>query len=681
MKKKQLMAMPALHASDEMLRLAKADKGRKKRLYSWTDTKYTVFERDLYTRAVEENGILKVAIFQRDDLKAGKREPHIEVYISRKEERYLTWVTGQERWSEASVEYHINGYYRSLNCWEEEGTRELVNSFLGTYDMTAFYAVSAYQTSMKLSRLRGRHQKEKARIDEAMKQVPEMPKDWPDWVYHSAYSRAMYMMYRYRDKENRAYCTACGKEVHLKKSVKHQDKLRCPECHAEVMALSWNKQKTITDHKKPAILQERKDRKGYVLRIFESRIKRRKEGDWRLNESESYIHEKFRFFLHSDFSFERGYEYTFFKNRTDQELRWCNAIGHGWYGDVTDECILYHKNMKRLREGTVFRYMPIENLFSHNQGYYGYPVKMLRVLREKPGVEYLIKLKLYHLVWDLTCRGYCGSETIDWNAKKPWEALKVDKGQLSMCISMDISQRELNTLQEANRYGIRLTRQQVEWYTQEMGASIAKEIFAQGNPEKAMRYLKGLKRQKIHIGDYVDYLNDLKALRIPVTPDLRFPKNFASTHARYSEQRLEHEENVKKAELESKNRMLQEMIPELRSLYMKTKADDYLMILPESKEDFNREGRENHNCVGGSYFDKMLQRKCTILFLRKKEEPDKAFCTVEMDGDRVVQCRAVRNSTPPDEVKNFMERYSREIAARIRKRQQEESAQRVKVAI
>ena len=123
------------------------------------------------------------------------------------------------------------------------------------------------------------------------------------------------------------------------------------------------------------------------------------------------------------------------------------------------------------------------------------------------------------------------------------------------------------------------------------------------------------------------------------------------------------------------------MLPELRSLYMKTKADDYLMILPESKEDFNREGRENHNCVGGSYFDKMLQRKCTILFLRKKEEPDKAFCTVEMDGDRVVQCRAVRNSTPPEEVTDFMQRYSREIAVRIRKRQQEKNAQRIKVAI
>lgn len=680
MKKKQLMAMQKLEATDEMIRLAKADKGKKRKLYSWTDTKYTVYDRDIYARACEENEILKVAIFRREDLKAGKREPFIEVYISRKEERYLTWVPEEERWSEASVDYHINGYYRSRNCWDEEGTQELVNSFLGTYDAPAFYALSSYQTSMKLSRLRGRHQKEKARIDEAMKQVPEMPKDWTDWVYHSAYSRAMYMIYRYRDKENRAYCTACGKEVYLKKTVKHQDRLRCPACHAEVMALSWNKQKCITDDKKPAILQERKDGKGYILRIFESRIKRRKEGHWRLNERESYIHEKFRFFLDRNFKFERGYEYTFFKNRT-KELRWCNAIGHGWYGEVTDECILYHKNLKRLRQGTMLKYIPIESLYSHNQGYYGYPIGMFRAFKEKPGVEYLIKLKLYNLVWDITHRGFCSDKTIDWDAKAPWRALKVDKGQLDMCIRMDISLRELNTLQTANRYGIRLTRQQVEWYTRELGASSAKEIFAQGNPEKAMQYMKGLKRQKIRIGDYMDYLNDLKELRIQVTPDLRFPKNFEATHARYSEQRLEKEETIKKAELQEKNRMLQDMLPELRSLYMKTKADDYLMVLPECKEDFNREGRENHNCVGGSYFDKMLEGKCTILFLREKEDPEKAFCTVEMDGDKVIQCRAVRNSTPPDEVKNFMERYSREIAARIRKRQQEESAQRVKVAI
>lgn len=681
MKKKQLMAMQKLEATDEMLRLAKADKGKKRKLYSWTDTKYTVYDRDIYARATEENGILKVALFQRADLKAGKRVPHIEVYISREEEKYLTWVPGEERWSEASVDYHINSYYRSRNCWDEKGTQELVNSFLGTYDAPAFYALSSYQTSMKLSRLRGRHQKEKARIDEAMKQVPGMPKDWTDWVYHSAYSRAMYMMYRFRDKENRAYCTACGKEVYLKKPVKHQDRLRCPACHAEVMALSWNKQKCITDYKKPAILQERKDRQGYVLRIFDSRITRRKEGDWRLNERESYIHEKFRFFLDRNFGFERGYEYTFFKNRTDHELRWCNAIGHGWYGDVTDECILYHKNLKRLRQGTMLKYIPIESLYSHNQGYYGYPVGMFRGFKEKPGVEYLIKLKLYNLVWDITHRGFCSDETIDWDAKSPWKALKVDKGQLDMCIRMDISLRELNTLQTANRYGIRLTRQQVEWYTRELGASLAKEIFAQGNPVKAMQYMKGLKRQKIRIGDYMDYLNDLKELRIQLTPDLRFPKNFESTHTRYAEQRLEKEEAIKKAKLQEKNDMLQQMLPELRSIYMGTRANDYLMVLPECKEDFNREGRENHNCVGGSYFDKMLEGKCTILFLREKEDPEKAFCTVEMDGDKVIQCRAVRNSTPPDEVKNFMERYSREIAARIRKRQQEENARRVKVAI
>ena len=89
------------------------------------------------------------------------------------------------------------------------------------------------------------------------------------------------------------------------------------------------------------------------------------------------------------------------------------------------------------------------------------------------------------------------------------------------------------------------------------------------------------------------------------------------------------------------------------------------MVLPECKEDFNREGRENHNCVGGSYFDKMLEGKCVVLFLRRNDEPEKAFCTVEMNGTRVVQCRAIRNSDPPQEVKDFMERYRREVEKRI----------------
>lgn len=684
MRKKKLLAMPALEATDEMIRLAKSDRGKKKKLFSWTARKYLVYDRDLYVRAVIEEGILKAAVFSRESLRKGNRVPDFEVYISTEEEKDLTWIPETGKWSEASAEKQLRGgyYYRDRECWDEEGARQQVCSYLGRDERAAFYAIQSWQRDQRIRKIRGRHQQEKARIDEAMEKVPELPGDWTNWVYHSAFSKAMYMMYHYGDKENRAYCTACGQEVHLKRRVKHQESIGCPNCHRKVMAMAWNRQKTIEDYKKPAILQERKDRQGYVLRVFESKIRRVKEGDWRVDTSRSYIYEKYRFFLNKSVNFEQSYEWTYFKNRTDQELRWCNAVGHGWYGQVTDESILYHKNLKKLRQGTVFQYIPLEKLYSHNQGVYGYPMRQMKAVLSKPGFEYLIKLKLYRLVWDLTDRGTFDTGIIDWKAKKPWRALKIDKQQLDMCIRMDISMRELQTLQVANEYGLRLTRQQVEWYTRELGAVLARDLFVRGHVEKTKRYLENLRKQGMRIGDYMDYIEDLKALRIHVEEDLMFPKDFRAAHERYSEQRQEKEEELKKATIRKKDMILQQLLPDLKDLYQGTKADDYLMVLPECKEDFNREGRENHNCVGGTYYDKMLEGKCTILFLRRKEEPDKAFCTVEMDGDRVIQCRAVRNSPPPEEVTEFMTRYSKEIGRRIQKRQQEErKAQRVKVAI
>lgn len=119
-------------------------------------------------------------------------------------------------------------------------------------------------------------------------------------------------------------------------------------------------------------------------------------------------------------------------------------------------------------------------------------------------------------------------------------------------------------------------------------------------------------------------------------------------------------------EIAEKDKLLQEMLPELEGIYQ-FEDGQFCIVLPTCKEDFNREGRENHNCVGGSYYNKMLGGQSCVMFLRRKEEPDKAFCTVEMNGERILQCRAVRNSEPPEEAKAFMDKFSKEVARRIRK--------------
>lgn len=687
MRKKDLLSMPELSATDEIIRLAKSDRGRLRKSYVWEKSKYKAF-RIIYSRVAVREQLLKVAFFCREDLIAGERLPRYEVYISTEEDEDKTYLPKERKWSESAIGNLVvaDGYRcfseRAMEEWEEQGARETAAGLIGTYagqeKTSVFSLVSTWQQLRRARRLRGRHQREKARIDLAMETVPELPKDWEQWIYDSAYSHAQYMMYRPRDKENSAWCSACGFNVKLKKRVRHQEHVRCPKCGKKVLALSWNKQKTISDRKEPGILQERKDG-GYVLRVFASGILRRKETDWKLSESESYIHEKYRVFLDNSFRQETIYEYTVWKTRYEHDKeRWCygsdSAYGYGYYYKCSDDCILYYRNLARLRKGTCLQYVPLEKLFKKNEGCYGSVVKMLDRLKSMPQLEYLIKAGLYRLAWDLSTQGNY-EKILDTEKKGLLKALGIDRQQLDMAVRMNMSALQFRTMKAALDAGYRLNRQQVEWYSREIGRDLTKKILKYGHPVKMMNYISGLFKQGWKTGDYVDYLEDVKVLHIGKTEDVLFPKNFGPAHERLADQRRDKEEEIRKATIRKKDRMLRAMLPELKELYMGTRAEgSFVMVLPTCKEDFNREGRENHNCVGGSYFDKMLEGKSVVLFLRKAEAPDNAFCTVEMDGSRIVQCRAIRNATPPKEVTEFMERYAKEVDKRIRRKEAAKAA-------
>lgn len=56
---------------------------------------------------------------------------------------------------------------------------------------------------------------------------------------------------------------------------------------------------------------------------------------------------------------------------------------------------------------------------------------------------------------------------------------------------------------------------------------------------------------------------------------------------------------------------------------------DYLIRLPVDKNEIIKEGMELHHCVG-SYAERHETGDTTILFLRKKSEPDKPFYTIEV---------------------------------------------------
>ena len=669
MKKKQLLSMPALNATAVMIETAAMDRGSYKKLYGWQNYTTHVYDHDWYFRALAKDEILKVAMFDRRQLVLGDTDPKFEIYISSKEEKHLTWIPAEKRWSKARISYLDDKRWTTIaEDWEEPGARKTVNDYLQNGEIRIYNAIDRFQSNLKDMALARAHQSEKDKIDAVMDQVPDLPKDWENWIYKSAYSRDMYLIYH--PGEDRAYCTACGKET-TRKDARHRDRVICPNCHKHVTALSWNKQKSLTDRKNVGILQKLKDGSGFCLTIYGSKINRIPGGDWKVNPSESGWWPLSRHIISNDLKYvQHTYEYGDFKNTG--EYRWCNQIPHGFYWDgPPSDCVLYHRNIKKLRKDTPLKYMPVEKLYSHCAGWYAHITDQLYALATRPELEYLIKAGLYTLAWDLSKRGRPGSNTIDWKQKKLWAAMKIRKDRLSMCVKMDITEMQLQTLQKAEIMGLNLTPEQIIWYAREFGPANVEDIWKYGHIEKTKNYIE---KGQIRSVDYVDYLLELEELRVRPTEDVLYPKNFQAAHERTSQQVLEKEKELEKKKLREKDRILKKMLPELEDLYLNTKADNYLMILPTCKEDFNREGRENHNCVGGSYFDKMLKGNCVILFLREKDKPEKAFCTVEMHEGQVKQCRAIRNSDPPQEVKDFMEKYSREVAQRIMKKKKAEAA-------
>jgi hypothetical protein len=64
--------------------------------------------------------------------------------------------------------------------------------------------------------------------------------------------------------------------------------------------------------------------------------------------------------------------------------------------------------------------------------------------------------------------------------------------------------------------------------------------------------------------------------------------------------------------------------------------DKYSIVAPIEPADLAKEGFELHHCVKG-YIDRVINKETNIVFIRKKEELDKPFFTVEITNDDTIQ--------------------------------------------
>lgn len=659
MKKKDLLKLPDLTVTEQMKQLVDEDDPKKKTYYG--TYKRTVYERYQYYRAVVQDGILKLAVFSRKLIAKGQADPEFEIYISKEEKKYITQETATGKWRTAKIDnldYTLDdGYVYGNKPYCTKETKQLVNEYLGTGEREVKDAVLEYQNNLLGERLNKKHRNELEEIDAVMNTVPELPGDFDDWVLESAFLQERYIFYHYG--MNTGYCTHCKKEVGLQETPKHNTFGECPECRSRVMMKAWGRQKYVTDVKNVGIIQGTTDKTGYVLRLFKCRLARTKDNDWALNNADCW--EEARVQLGQDMECRKRFLWGKYKNT--EFVRWCYDRDYYYY---SNECVLYHRNVEMLRKEMGMSYMPMEVLLEKNQGCFCYPIGMIRRLKYNPKLEYLIKTGLYRMTWDI-CKDV-GNGEMNWDAKKPWDVLRITKEQMQQCIRINAGVREVEIIKNAMMHGVRLTDAQVEYFAKKVGPGLIGNIAKYGHMEKYQKYFSETLKSTREIGDYFDYLEDIRYLKIQPTMDILFPKNFQQIHQEFANQRQEKEDAIKKMEIEQKDLILQQMLPELEEIYH-GENEQFMIVLPTCKADFVREGQENHNCVGGIYYDQMLKGKCVVMFLRKKEEPEKAFCTVEMRGSEIVQCRTIFNGNAPEDAMRFMKKVAREAEKRIAKKQ------------
>lgn len=85
--------------------------------------------------------------------------------------------------------------------------------------------------------------------------------------------------------------------------------------------------------------------------------------------------------------------------------------------------------------------------------------------------------------------------------------------------------------------------------------------------------------------------------------------------------------------------------------------EKYILICPEKYGDFVYESKIQKNClVRCNYYEKMASGNSYIYFLRKKDDINMPFITIEYNPkvNKVYQCYLANNKSPSKDIKDYV---------------------------
>ena len=480
--------------------------------------------------------------------------------------------------------------------------------------------------------------------------------------------------YIFMDNQHKGFCSVCHKKFSIIDKWSKYQRVSCPKCGGEANAFkTWVGKRTekiieyayfhyfekspiddqtilcrgiyaskdYTNYKKPVIKCTEK-----TLYVFSSAGKSHMLMHfhwWGARVDDLYINNKIRPTLeyishcHSHFFFDENSLFTAFKGTRYQYFDWSK-----------------HKRA------------------SETDGY----VKMLDLVCRYQSCEYLQKMGLHELLEE-RISGYGTYGAINLGGKSIYDVfrmkhitkqdIKIISSEYWLCRPIKIMQifAAKGEFIDAN-FALKLKEIEIQYLKSLSQYASAQQILnynekIQKHKAKTITGPNGTKNYSyICFKTWIDYIGDCEKLNYDLNDKtILFPRDLYKAH----------QATIEKIKYKADKQLNLKIKKRFNSLRKKLsyEDDEYIIRPASSSQEIVQEGSSLHHCVG-SYVNRYAEGRTNILVLRKKEEPNKPFYTIEVTHDfdkkdalRFAQIRGLNNCSPLEEMVPFVDAYKQKI--------------------
>ena len=668
MRKRNLLKLPVLRATKEMMKLAAED--NPETATSWGGTPYLKFERSCYLRCMVRHGVLITAFYDPVNLLNNDDSPFMALFINCKEKRYLTYDYRNQKWTGAMLK-NIRlpqRYYGNIWCAHRDETR--IRRYLHREYMYGDVRdiLQSYQNEVREAALDAKYMRVSKAWREENKTVPKLPKNWVNWVDKVGIPE-QYIYYHYKNGGAKSgYCSFCEAEVPIEKP-KHNAFGQCSQCGHKIQFKAIGRVGFLMTPRHTVHLPQ-KTPDGMVIREFQV---------WRRQFKGEHTHPTVAFTeVRRSFYTPEGrplsaYYYGTYKQRM---LMWIKTPTRSpnysyWYNT---KGMVYGRTLPLLdRKGLSRSGLPAEAA----KGEPFDPEAFLAKYNDGIIREQLQKANLPALLNDYRCQGYSGI-ILDLRPMPLKKALGIDTFRLKRLRENGGGALYLKWLRHEKAMDSVIPDHVINWMCEERIRP--EECRFIGKRMSFLQIYNYMTRQMQESGmssntmliTWKDYLNMAAKLNYDVSDEIVY---------RTSKLRQRHDELVersRKLKMEERAKPIEQKFPKIRDICESIKdkftyeGEDYVVTVPNGVADILAEGDSLHHCLAGSdrYYERIERHESYLLFLRRAAEPNEPYYTMEVEPNGTMrQIRTMYDRQGEDiaVVREFLRGWQRVVEARLTK--------------